>query len=102
MGRKQIDNIISFILRQPHPLYAHYGITPRDNLAYRMCQVKEDIYKKELSLDKVKKLVEKLFGPGVVYLSIEGGEPLLREDIVKVVALFSQASIRVRVLTNGL
>jgi cyclic pyranopterin phosphate synthase len=63
--------------------------------------VKEDIFEKELSTLETKKLAKKLAKLGILYISIGGGEPLLREDIVEVVRIFINHGIKVRLLTNG-
>lgn len=101
MNRNQLKNYFLFFLKIPRVIYAHYGITHRCNLDCKMCKAKQDIYPNELSLDKIKYLVQKLADIGIGYVSIGGGEPLLREDIVKIVKLFTKAGIRVRILTNG-
>ena len=102
MNIKQIYNLLSFITRTPRPIYVHYGITHRCNLNCKMCKVKEDSFERELSVTEIELLTEKLAKLGISYISIGGGEPLLREDIIDVVKLFKKNEIRVRILTNGL
>jgi len=66
-----------------------------------MCKVKEDIGHKELSLKEIRFLTDNLASKGIVYVSIGGGEHLVRDNIVGVIKIFKQHSIRVRLLTNG-
>ena len=101
MRLKQLRNIIGFSLGRLYPVYAHYGLTHKCNLSCYMCKVKEDIGHEELSLKEIRFLTENLASKGIVYVSIGGGEPLVRDDIVGVIKIFKQHSIRVRLLTNG-
>ncbi|MDP8234617.1 MAG: radical SAM protein [Candidatus Saelkia tenebricola] len=101
MKISQFYSLLSFVLGRPRPVYVHYGITHRCNLACRMCKVTEDKFEKELSVIEIKKMAKNLSDSGILYISIGGGEPLLRDDIVTVVEIFEQESIKVRLLTNA-
>ncbi|MFH1791324.1 MAG: radical SAM protein, partial [Candidatus Omnitrophota bacterium] len=84
------------------PVYAHYGITHRCNLYCRMCGVRESGDPlKELSLVEIRALARILRSSGVIYVSIGGGEPLLRDDLPEAIRAFSDNGITVRLLTNG-
>ncbi len=102
MKTAQFYNLLSFVLRWPMPVYVHYGITHRCNLNCRMCKVTEDKFENELSINEIKDLAGKLSNMGILYASIGGGEPLLREDIVEIIRIFRGESMKVRLLTNAI
>lgn len=56
--------------------------------------------KQELSLEEYRRLSEELSGLGTFMVSIEGGEPFLRPDLVEIVRIFGRRHIPV-LFTNG-
>jgi MoaA/NifB/PqqE/SkfB family radical SAM enzyme len=85
-----------------HPLYVHFGITHRCNLACRMCEIERDASQdQELSIEQIEKIFDILKRLGTVYVSIGGGEPFLRSDLPLVVKLLRNKGFMVRLLTNG-
>lgn len=83
------------------PFYLHYGITHRCNLSCGMCHVLNGKDQKELSLKEIENALMVLKRSGVVYVSIGGGEPALREDLVEVIRLLMKKGFMARLLTNG-
>lgn len=83
-------------------LYAHFGITHRCNLSCRMCKIKTDLKEgAELSLKQIEEVFDNLKSLGVLYVSIGGGEPVLRNDLPDVIKLMISKGFMVRLLTNG-
>jgi len=67
-----------------------------------MCEIYRDASKDdELSIGEIEKVFDILKRLGVVYVSIGGGEPLLREDLLSVTRLLIRKGFMVRLLTNG-
>lgn len=56
--------------------------------------------KQELSLDEYRRLEEDLSGLGTFMVSIEGGEPFLRPDLVEIIRIFGRRHIPI-LFTNG-
>jgi len=56
----------------------------------------------ELSLSEIDKMFEALKALGVTYVSIGGGEPLLRDDLPKIVETLIKKGLKIRLLTNGI
>lgn len=81
-------------------IYAHFAVTHRCNLACRMCAARRDV-QGELSLPEVAAAARTLRRLGVVYLSVSGGEPLLRDDLGGILRALRGMDFRFRVLTNG-
>jgi len=60
-------------------------------------------YGDEMSVEKIKKLVESASKLGIKWVKITGGEPLLRQDIIKIVETISKTPgiLEVSITTNG-
>jgi MoaA/NifB/PqqE/SkfB family radical SAM enzyme len=109
MSRKypcnRMQNLLSIfnaLIFKNRPLYLHYGITHRCNLACRMCAIHGQAGREqELSLGQIEEKFTALKRRGVLYVSIGGGEPFLREDLPEVIRLLVRKKFNVRLLTNG-
>lgn len=102
----QIKNNIIKLLKafslKNRPVYVHYGITHRCNLRCRMCKIYQGANEaEELSLEQIEKVFDFLKSLGVIYISIGGGEPFLRKDLLSVIRLLRRKGLMVRLLTNG-
>jgi len=82
------------------------SLTYRCNARCTMCNIWENptAPDEEVDLDRIRDLASYSFLTDLVSLSLTGGEPLLREDLAEVAALFSE---RIRgfytsIVTNGL
>ncbi len=98
-------NIISAHLNRPPiygPFMAELDVTYRCNCKCRMCQRWQYPRSDELSLSEYQKLAEAFYGAGVHLVSIAGGEPLLRRDIVPIIKTFADYGMMVNLCTNGM
>jgi MoaA/NifB/PqqE/SkfB family radical SAM enzyme len=84
------------------PYMAELDVTYRCNLQCRMCQRWQDPRPDELSLDEYRDLAVEFAALGVHQISIAGGEPLLREDVFRIIAGFAQRGMSVNLCTNGM
>ncbi|MFH1287207.1 MAG: radical SAM protein [bacterium] len=85
------------------PLIVNWAITGRCNLRCSHCYGSYGVVQKdELSLDVVKKTVDELKKIGTRRITIEGGEPLLREDIKEIVNYIYEKDIEISLCTNGI
>lgn len=90
-------------LGRPRPVYAHYGVTHRCNMRCRMCAVwKSADRDAELAVEQVAQLAGSLHAAGVRTMAIGGGEPFVRTDLAEVISAFTDKSMEVRLLTNGI
>ncbi|MFC1870003.1 radical SAM/SPASM domain-containing protein [Chloroflexota bacterium] len=81
------------------PHFVDWAITGKCNLNCRHCR---GVPETELSTERAKKLIAEIaeLKPGWIF--IEGGEPLLRQDLFQLLGLIQQKRIAVRMSTNGL
>ncbi len=65
-----------------------------------MCNIRKNV-SSQMSLSEIEQAADALKKFGVSYVFIQGGEPLLRKDIVDIVDIFISRSIKPTVITNG-
>lgn len=99
--------------RAGRPARASLEITYRCNLKCAMCPlavsfgdpasrlVREWEEKEELRTDEVRRIVEELAALRVKTLTVTGGEPFLRDDLLDIVAHTKEQGLRCTVLSNG-
>ena len=85
------------------PLYVQYALSNACNMHCRMCNVVQARQReKELTITEIEQLADTLKQMGVGLIILTGGEPLLREDIAKVVRTFHDRKFSVRIQSNGM
>ena len=93
-----LGSVKNVILQKP--ILAIYDATKLCNQRCPMCNVRKEC-SEQMSLDEVKKTAEALSRFGVKYVFVQGGEPLIRKDIIAIVDAFVENSIKPTVITNG-
>ena len=98
------SSAVSFLrarLLHDRPVYVHWAVTSRCNLRCRSCTIWERDSSDEIRGDDVTALADVLAEIGCIQVSLGGGEPALRDDLVEIVSSLLHRGIRTRVLTNG-
>jgi len=84
------------------PYYAYFYVTNRCNLSCRMCFTANYVsQEKRLETFEIEILANNLKKIGVKIVSLTGGEPLMREDLVSIIRIFSEKGLAVHLQTNG-
>jgi radical SAM protein with 4Fe4S-binding SPASM domain len=86
-------------LSQDLPRLIDWAITPRCNLSCRHCR---GMAQGELSTARAQSLIEEIAKLKPGWVIVEGGEPLLREDLFRLLELMQQKHIEVHLITNGI
>jgi MoaA/NifB/PqqE/SkfB family radical SAM enzyme len=76
-------------------------IENRCNLKCKFCGIWRSKEVEKLSTEEIKDMVDKVDELGICYISITGGEPLLRKDIEEIADYISRKGIMVGLTTNG-
>jgi MoaA/NifB/PqqE/SkfB family radical SAM enzyme len=84
------------------PYMAELDITYQCNLRCQMCQRWRDPRQDELPLETYRHLAREFEQLGVHQISIAGGEPLLREDVFRIIEGFAERGMSVNLCTNGM
>jgi len=94
--------IATKIFNRKKPLFISWQITRRCNLRCTYCDYRDGSEEKELVTDNIFIIINELAKMGTVGISWTGGEPLLRDDLGKIVTYAKQKGISSKINTNGL
>jgi radical SAM family uncharacterized protein len=82
------------------PLFCGHKLTYTCNLRCKMCPFWKRS-SKDSSLDKEKAILRQIHSSGVCGIAFEGGEPLLRTDLAKILAFSRSLPLQTSLVTNG-
>ncbi len=82
------------------PLWVHLYLTRKCNLDCNYCYVKDNT-KKDISTEKVKKIIDGLYSLGIRAIAFFGGEPTLRRDFCEILKYSVDKGIFSYFTTNG-
>lgn len=89
--------------KQHYPWHGQIELTYGCNLNCIHCYCKGSEKKEEeLSLGQWKKILDEIKAEGCVYLTLSGGEPLIREDFLELYAAVKENGFIITLFTNGL
>ncbi len=83
-----------------HPVYATFKVTHRCNMRCPFCDTWR-IPMRDLPTKDVLKIIDRLADSTVTVLSLEGGEPTLRKDILDIIKYAHDRSFYLFMTTNG-
>lgn len=81
------------------PYFVDWAITSKCNLNCRHCR---GFPEGELSTERAKRLIAEIAGLKPGWVIVEGGEPLLRDDLFELLGLMQQRQLEVHLITNGM
>lgn len=82
--------------------YVTFEITSRCNMNCRFCFSNWRDGEKEMSTDKVKRIISKLKHLGLEAINFTGGDPLLRSDLEEILRYCKELSLTTIISTNGI
>ena len=84
------------------PILAQWDITSGCNFSCSFCLTNSGkIQEGELDYDKAKKIVDRLYEGGVLFLRVLGGEPFFRQDMTKIMHYASEKGMLISFSTNA-
>lgn len=83
------------------PVSVHFEITPRCNFKCVHCYMQDNHYEPELSLQKIKKIVDKLYNLGVLFITFTGGEIFTRADFPEIYMYAKRKGFIIELFSNG-
>lgn len=81
------------------PYFIDWVLTDRCNLRCRHCR---GMLRGELSRERAETLISEIVALNPAWVILEGGEPLLREDLFALIGLLKQKRLKAYLITNGL
>ncbi len=88
-------------LLQGRPVLATFQVTLRCNSACGYCALPLNLGRYELTREEIRGIFGQLYADGIRFVLIQGGEPLLRSDLVDILTDLSSLGLYVTVITNG-
>ena len=83
------------------PISVHLDITYRCNERCEHCYLDHDD-KGEMTTEEIKRILDQLADAGVFFLTISGGEPLLRKDCFEIIRYARKKLFSVKLKTNAI
>jgi radical SAM family uncharacterized protein len=100
MGFRVYSGLISNLLGAKVPFFCGHKLTYNCNLRCKMCP----FWRRpspDPSLEQEKKVLKEIYRSGAVGVAFEGGEPLLRRDLVDILAFSRSLPLHTSLITNG-
>jgi len=89
------------ILKRPIPLHVIYEVTHRCNLSCEYCD-RHTPLPNELSFEDASRIIDEFVRLGMVGMTLDGGEPLVRQDIDKMIDKLHSTGTQITINTNGI
>ncbi len=83
------------------PLLAIFQACLRCNSSCGYCNLPLNVGRYEMSRDEIRQVFTGLYGEGVRFVFLQGGEPLLRKDLVPILQDLVQIGFHLTLITNG-
>ncbi len=88
-------------LMRGRPVLATFQVTLRCNSACGYCDLPLNQGRYELTREEVRGIFGQLYQEGIRFVLVQGGEPLLRTDLVDILSDLCSLGLRPTVITNG-
>lgn len=83
------------------PVLATFQINLRCNSACGYCDLPLNQGRFEMSREEIQRVFSGLYGEGIRFVLVQGGEPLLRQDLPDILEDLSAIGLRLTLITNG-
>ena len=100
LGLRVYRGFISNLFDVKAPLFCGHKVTYNCNLRCKMCP----FWKRtspDSSLEQEKAILKRVYDSGACGIAFEGGEPLLRNDLVEILAFSRSLPLHTSLITNG-
>jgi MoaA/NifB/PqqE/SkfB family radical SAM enzyme len=100
LGLRLSRGLLSNALGVRAPLFCGHKVTYNCNLKCKMCPFWKRS-NKDLSIENEKSILRRIYDSGACAIAFEGGEPLLRKDLSKILAYSRSLPLQTSLVTNG-
>ena len=100
MGFRIYSGLVSNLCGVRVPLFCGHKLTYNCNLKCKMCPFWKRL-SKDSSLEQEKAILKQIYDSGACGVAFEGGEPLLRKDLVEILAFSRSMPLHTSLITNG-
>lgn len=88
-------------LLRGRPVLATFQVNLRCNSACGYCDLPLNQGRYELTREEIRRIFGTLYAEGIRFVLVQGGEPLLRLDLIDILEDLSSLGLHVSVITNG-
>lgn len=99
--RVDVKNINGSLKSQRIPIQGSFELTGQCNLNCLHCYARGERKKKDLPLEKIRKIIDQLVESGCLFLQLTGGECLVRKDFKEIYLYIRRAGIIPTISTNA-
>jgi MoaA/NifB/PqqE/SkfB family radical SAM enzyme len=89
------------ILKRPTPLQIVFEVTHLCNLSCEYCDRHTQL-PNELTLEEIFEAIREFAGMGMIGMTLDGGDPLVRTDIDQIINELDRLGVRIVINTNGI
>lgn len=100
LGMRLCSGVVSNLFGVKTPLFCGHKLTYNCNLKCKMCPFWKR-FTLDLSLENEKTILKRIYDSGVCGIAFEGGEPLLRKDLAKILEYARSLPLQTSLITNG-
>ena len=101
LGSRICRGLLLNLLGVKMPLFCGHKLTYNCNLRCKMCPFWKRS-NQESSTEQEKEVLRQIYSSGACSVAFEGGEPLLRKDLVKILAFSRSLPLHTSLITNGI
>src|SRR3990170_8422529 len=101
LGLRIYRGLLSNLFDVKVPLFCGHKLTYNCNLRCKMCPFWKRS-SRDSSIEMEKAILRRIYDSGVCGIAFEGGEPLLRNDLVEILAFSRWLPLHTSLITNGL
>lgn len=83
------------------PVLATFQVNLRCNSAYGYCDLPLNAGRYEMTRKEIREVFSRLYRNGMRFVLLQGGEPLLRRDLPKILEDLSGIGLHLTLITNG-
>jgi MoaA/NifB/PqqE/SkfB family radical SAM enzyme len=100
LGLRIYRGLLSNMFGEKVPLFCGHKLTYNCNLRCKMCPFWKRP-SKDSSTEREKAILRRIYDSGACGIAFEGGEPLLRKDLVEILAFSRLLPLHTSLVTNG-
>jgi len=100
LGLRISRGLLSNMLGMRAPLFCGHKLTYNCNLRCKMCPFWKRT-SEDLSIEKEKAILKRIYDSGACSIAFEGGEPLLRKDLIEILSFSRSLPLHTSLITNG-
>jgi radical SAM family uncharacterized protein len=100
LGLRIYHGLLSNMFGAKVPLFCGHKLTYNCNLKCKMCPFWKRSGK-DSNMEKEKAILRRIYDSGACGIAFEGGEPLLRNDLVEILAFSRSLPLHTSLITNG-